>query len=96
MKEAWARVRMFEPHDIPEFLSHPLCYRPNRKYDDRLMVIGEIGPSKGSALLIVAHSDTQPVHYPDRWRLDPFSGKRVDGNIYALSGAGPVARTCYR
>lgn len=84
MKEAGARVRTFEPDDVPGFRNHSLCYGPDRCYKNRPMVIGEMGPADAPALLIMAHSDTVPVFDPQKWSQDPFCGEIRDGAILGL------------
>src|SRR5688572_16529465 len=81
---AGARVRTFEARDVPEFFSHPLCYAPSRKYDDRPTVLAEIGPQDAPALLVLAHSDTVPLFEPEKWTVDPFGGEVRGGRIYGL------------
>jgi len=81
MRTAGARVRTFDPTDVSGFLTHPLCYGPDRNYKNRPTVIGEIGPENAPALLVMAHSDTVPVIKPERWTFDPFLGEIRDGEI---------------
>ncbi len=87
MRQAGARVRTFEADDIPEFLSHQICHGPNRQYNGRATVIGEIGPEDAPALLVLAHSDTVQINSPDDWTFDPFCGEVRDGKILGL-GSG--------
>lgn len=84
MKDLGARVRMFDPTDIPGFLTHPLCSKPDRQYTDRPTVLAEIGPQDAPALLALAHSDTVPITKPKEWSFDPFCGEIRDGNILGL------------
>jgi acetylornithine deacetylase/succinyl-diaminopimelate desuccinylase-like protein len=84
MQDMGARVRCFEATDIPEFFHHRLCHGPDRNYQDRPTVIGEIGPESGKTLLLLAHSDTVPVNQPDEWSVDPFSGAVQDGKVFGL------------
>jgi acetylornithine deacetylase/succinyl-diaminopimelate desuccinylase-like protein len=84
MKELGARVRTFDPTDIPGFLTHPLCSQPERQYADRPTVLAEIGPPDAPALLVLAHSDTVPLAKPEEWSFDPFGGEIRDGNILGL------------
>jgi acetylornithine deacetylase/succinyl-diaminopimelate desuccinylase-like protein len=81
---AGARVRTFEPRDVPEFFTHPLCYSPSRQYDNRPTVLAEIGPQDAPALLVLAHSDTVPLFEPEKWTVEPFGGEVRDGRIYGL------------
>ena len=87
MRELGARVRTFEAKDIPEFWTHPLCCGPDRNYEDRPTVIGELGPKGGPALLVMAHSDTVQISNPDEWEVDPFGGVVREDAIWGL-GAG--------
>lgn len=87
MESAGARVSSFEASDVPEFFSHPLCHGPNRDYKGRPTIIGEIGPSQGKTMLIMAHSDTVPIFQPKEWTVDPFCGDIVEGKIYGLGSA---------
>ncbi len=84
MKDLGAWVRMFDPADIPGFLTHPLCSKPHRQYTDRPTVLAEVGPPDAPALLVLAHSDTVPINNPDQWSFDPFCGEIRDGNILGL------------
>lgn len=84
MRKLGARVRTFEPDDIPQFRSHPLCCGPNRNYANRPTVIGEIGPANAPALMILAHSDTVPLTAPENWTVDPFGAEIRDGKVYGL------------
>lgn len=84
MIEAGARVYSFKASDVPGFFEHPLCLGPERNYGDRPVVIAEIGPGDGPALIIMAHSDTVPVFEPEEWTVDPFAGTIKDGKIYGL------------
>ncbi len=87
MRRTGARVRVFEPCDIPEFQKHSLCHGPTRQYSNRPTVIGELGPEDAPALLIMAHSDTVQIFEPDRWTVDPFCGELRDGSIYGLGAS---------
>lgn len=87
MRALSARVWLFEPSDVPDFLKHPLCHGPNRDYTNRPTVIAEMGPEDASALLIIAHSDTVQIFEPDLWTVDPFCGELRDGAIYGLGAA---------
>lgn len=87
MRIAGARVRTFQPADIPAFFSHPLCHRPDRQYANRPTVIGELGPENAPALLILAHSDTVPLYEPDQWTVDPFGGEVRDGAVFGLGSS---------
>jgi len=84
MRQLGARVRTFEPDDIPEFRGHPLCCGPERDYSDRPTVVGELGPAGAPALLVAAHSDTVSIFEPDEWTFDPFLGEVRDGFICGL------------
>ena len=84
MKNLGARVRTFDPADIPGFLTHPLCSQPDRQYADRPTVLAEIGPQEAPALLVLAHSDTVPITKPGEWSFDPFGGEIRDGNVLGL------------
>ncbi|OGD18859.1 MAG: hypothetical protein A2W03_04240 [Candidatus Aminicenantes bacterium RBG_16_63_16] len=84
MKDLGARVRTFDPADIPGFLTHPLCSQPDRQYADRPTVLAETGPPDASALLVLAHSDTVPIAKPEEWSFDPFCGEIRDGNVLGL------------
>jgi acetylornithine deacetylase len=84
MKDLGSRVRMFDPADIPGFLTHPLCSKPDRLYADRPTVLAEIGPLDAPALLVLAHSDTVPITKPEEWSFDPFCGEIRDGHILGL------------
>lgn len=84
MKEAGARVRTFEPDEVPGFRNHPLCYGPDRQYKNRPTVIGEMGPVSSPALLIMAHSDTVPIFEPKAWTRNPFGGEVCDGAVWGL------------
>ena len=79
-----ARVRTFEPDDLPGFKKHPLCCGPDRDYRDRPTVIGEMGPEDAPALLITAHSDTVPVGNFDEWSFSPFLGEVREGKVCGL------------
>jgi acetylornithine deacetylase/succinyl-diaminopimelate desuccinylase-like protein len=87
MRELGARVRTFEAADYPQFFTHPLCCGPDRNYENRPTVVGEIGPADAPALLVMAHSDTVPIFEPEKWTRDPFDPHIEDGKIYGL-GAG--------
>ena len=87
MEEAGARVYSYEAADVPDFFGHPLCHGPDRNYGDRPVVIAEIGPKDGPALVIMAHSDTVPVFQPEEWTVDPFAGTIKDGRIYGLGAS---------
>jgi len=87
MKKIGVRVRTLEVKDVPGCLHHPLWCGPERNYRDRPTVIGEIGPVNTPALIIMAHSDTVQLFYPEKWNVDPFGGVIKDGRIYGL-GAG--------
>ncbi len=87
MAELGARVRTFEPADVPGFLTHPLCHGPERQYADRPTVIGELGPPGAPALLILAHSDTVRLTAPEEWTVDPFGGELRDGAVWGLGAA---------
>ena len=84
MRRGGARVRTFEPDDVPAFRAHPLCHGPDREYAGRPTVIGEIGPGDAPALLILAHSDTVQVNRPEEWTFDPFCGEVREGKICGL------------
>ena len=84
MKDLGARVRTFDPADIPGFLTHPLCSQPDRQYADRPTVLAETGPPDAPALLVLAHSDTVPIAKPEEWSFDPFCGEIRDGNVLGL------------
>ena len=84
MRALGARVWTFDPADLPEFLTHPLCSQPERQYADRPTVLAEIGPPDAPALLVLAHSDTVPIAKPGDWSFDPFGGEIRDGNILGL------------
>lgn len=84
MKGLGARVRTFDPADIPGFLTHPLCSQPERQYTDRPTVLGEIGPPDAPGLLVLAHSDTVPITKPGEWSFAPFCGEIRDGKILGL------------
>src|SRR5690606_27022290 len=62
MRQAGARVSIFDVADVKGFLEHPLCSGPERNYCNRPTVIGEIGPASAPALLILAHSDTVSIN----------------------------------
>ena len=87
MRDTGATVRVFEPGDVPGFLTHPLCCGPQRDYAGRTTVVGELGPADAPALLILAHSDTVPIHRPEEWTFDPFAGRVEDGRVLGR-GAG--------
>jgi acetylornithine deacetylase/succinyl-diaminopimelate desuccinylase-like protein len=87
MSRLGARVSVFEASDIPAFRTHALCHGPSRNYTGRPTVIGEIGPTDGPALLILAHSDTVQIFQPDLWTMDPYSGELRDGSIYGLGAS---------
>ena len=87
MKDTGARVRTFDIDDIPAFRNHKLCHGPNRQYNGRPTVIGEIGDRDAPALLVLAHSDTVQITSPEKWSADPFSGQIRNGAVYGL-GAG--------
>ncbi len=87
MKALGARVRTFDPADIPGFLSHPLCSQPDRQYANRPTVIAEIGPPEAPALLVLAHGDTVPLTRPGEWSFDPFGGEIRDGQILGLGAS---------
>lgn len=87
MRQAGARVRTFEPKDIPEFFTHELCSESGRQYENRPTVIGEVGPNNAPALLILAHSDTVPVLDIGAWTFDPFCGDLRDGKILGLGSS---------
>ncbi len=87
MRDLGARVRTFDPADVPGFLNHPLCSQPERRYADRPTVLAEIGPPDAPALLVLAHSDTVPITKPEEWSFDPFCGELRDGNILGLGAA---------
>lgn len=76
-----AKVNSFEAKDIPGFFNHPLCHGPERNYDNRPTVLAEIGPDDAPTLLVLAHADTVPIHFPERWNFDPFLGEIKDGKI---------------
>ncbi len=84
MRDLGARVRTFDPADIPGFLTHPLCSQPDRQYAGRPTVLAEVGPPDAPALLVLAHSDTVPIARPEDWSFDPFGGEIRDGNILGL------------
>ncbi|MCX5660874.1 MAG: M20/M25/M40 family metallo-hydrolase [Planctomycetota bacterium] len=84
MRAAGARVRTFEPADVPGFLSHPLCCGPDRNYKNRPTVIAEIGPADAPALLVAAHSDTVPIFDYAAWTFSPFLGEVRDGQVRGL------------
>ena len=84
MRDLGARVRTFDPADIPGFLTHPLCSQPERQYAGRPTVLAEVGPPDAPALLVLAHSDTVPIARPEDWSFDPFAGEIRDGNILGL------------
>ena len=81
MRELGARVRTFEAKDVPAFFDHPLCFEPERQYDDRPTVIGELGPEDAPALLLLAHCDTVEIFKPREWSFDPFCGQVIDGAV---------------
>ena len=87
MKDLGARVRTFDPADIPGFLTHPLCNRPDRQYADRPTILAEIGPPDAAALLVLAHSDTVPITKPEEWSFGPFCGEIRDGDILGLGAS---------
>src|SRR5580700_4958266 len=82
-----ARVSVFEASDLPAFKTHFLCHGPDRNYQGRPTVIGEIGPVDAPALLVLAHSDTVQIFQPELWTVDPFSGELRDGSIYGLGAS---------
>ncbi|MFA5864383.1 MAG: M20/M25/M40 family metallo-hydrolase [Phycisphaerae bacterium] len=87
MRRLGARVRTFEADDIPDFRKHPLCCGPDRNYRDRPTVLGELGPTDGPALLVLAHSDTVQITRQAEWSFDPFCGEIRDGKICGLGCA---------
>ena len=87
MRQLGARVRTFEAADLPDFQNHPLCHGPSRSYSNRPVVIGELGPPEGNALLILAHSDTVQIYQPELWTVDPYCGELRDGSIYGLGSS---------
>lgn len=87
MRAQGAHVRAFTPDDIPAFFTHPLCHGPDRQYEDRPTVIGEIGPKEAPALLVLAHSDTVPLYLPEAWTRDPFGGEVRDGKVWGLGAS---------
>ncbi|HXM94889.1 MAG TPA: M20/M25/M40 family metallo-hydrolase [Candidatus Dormibacteraeota bacterium] len=87
MSRLGARVAVLKESDVAGFRTHSLCHGPNRNYSGRPTVIGELGPTHGPALLVLAHSDTVQVYQPDLWTLDPFSGELRDGSIYGLGAS---------
>src|ERR1043165_532129 len=82
MRSLGARVRTFEASHYPSFFQHPLCCGPDRNYQDRPTVIGELGPEDAPAFLIAAHSDTVEVFEPEKWTQDPFTSRVQNGNVY--------------
>lgn len=87
MEALGARVRVFEPDDIPEFRRHPLCCGSDRQYAGRPTVIGELGPPGAPALLVAAHSDTVQITAPAEWSFDPFCGELRDGAVRGLGAS---------
>jgi len=87
MREIGARVRAFEVDEVPGARSHPLFCGPERQYEGRPTVIGEIGPRQGPALLVMAHSDTVPLPEPEKWTCDPFGAEIRGGSLYGLGSA---------
>ncbi len=88
MRDAGARVRTFEPGDVPAFFDHPVCCGPQRQYMGRPTILGEIGPDDAPALLVLAHSDVVSINNePERWTADPFEPVVRDGRVYGR-GAG--------
>ena len=87
MRKLGARVRTFDPGDVPGFFEHPLCCKPHRQYANRPTVLGEIGPEDAPALLVLAHSDTVPINTLGQWSFDPFLGQVRDGEILGLGAS---------
>ena len=87
MRGLGARVRTFEPDDVPAFRTHPLCHGPERRYEGRPTVIGELGPPGAPALLLMAHSDTVPVNDPEAWTCDPFAAEIREGAVWGLGAS---------
>ncbi len=87
MGQIGARVKTFEVDDVPGFRRHPLCCGPDRQYKGRPTVLGEFGPEKASALLVMAHSDTVQVNRPDEWTFDPFCGDVRDRRVCGLGAS---------
>lgn len=87
MRRIGAQVRTFTVDDVPEFRNHPLAHGPERDYEDRPTVVGEMGPAGAPALLILAHSDTVDIFEPEKWTFDPFCGEVKDGKVLGR-GAG--------
>jgi acetylornithine deacetylase/succinyl-diaminopimelate desuccinylase-like protein len=88
MRASGARVKTFEPADIPGFRGHPLCHGPDREYRDRPTVVGELGPTRDAdkvpTLLVLAHSDTVQQFRAAEWTVDPWGAELKDGKVYGL------------
>lgn len=82
-----ARVKKIEVSDVDGFCENKLCYGPDRQYENRPTVVGELGPIEAPALLVLAHSDTVGVERREEWSFDPFCGSVQNGNILGL-GSG--------
>jgi putative selenium metabolism hydrolase len=46
--------------------------------------VGYIGSGSGPRLLIDGHIDTIPLHSAERWTVDPFGGRIIDGRLFGL------------
>ncbi len=57
-------------------------FKPNRP---NLIGVGDFG--KGRSLIFDGHMDTVPAGNRDLWRVDPFSGKIIDGRLYGRGAA---------
>ncbi len=74
MIQLGVRVTTHNVDDLAGIRDDPLFFGAERDYTNRPLVLGEIGPTEGPALLIVAHADTVPEW---RGRAGRYQGERV-------------------
>ena len=89
MREWGGRVRSVLVDDIPAIRKSSLFHGPDRDYEDRPTVVGELGSKDALALLIVAHADTVQLGCAGRaedWTVDPFGAEIRDEYMYGLGG----------
>jgi succinyl-diaminopimelate desuccinylase len=67
--------------------NHGITARLDEYKEGHANIEATLGPKKGPSIIISGHLDTVPVGDPAKWKINPFSGEIVDGELW---GRGSV------